>query len=146
MFGRMALTSPRAIQLRLPLFSMSVSAGPPTPADDHVEERIDLTDLLVKQPDSTFLVRVTGESMIDASVEPGDILVVDRSVEPRNNDHVVAIVNGEFTLKSFVKQPFLHLASRNPEKPTVYPEFEVWGVVLWVLHRTRFVLFALLFA
>lgn len=145
MFGTMALSSPRATQLRLPLFSMTVSAGPPTPADDHVEERIDLTDLLVNKPDSTFLVRVTGESMIDASVVPGDILVVDRSVEPRNNDSVLAVINGDFTLKTFVNHPALHLVSQNPSRTVIDQPFEVWGVVLWVLHRARILLLAFFF-
>lgn len=130
MFGITPLATPLALpktarQLKLPLFSISVNAGPPTPASDHVEERIDLATLLVESPESTFLVRVTGESMVDASVAPGDILIVDRSIEPRNNDPVLAIVNGEFTLKTFVKHPTLHLA------------FQVWGVVVWVLHKTR---------
>ena len=137
MFGRIVPVS-QGTQLRLPLFSMRVSAGPPSHADDHVEERIDLTELLVKRPDSTFLVRVTGDSMTDASVVPGDILVVDRKAEPQNGDSVVALINGDFTLKAFSQQPYLHLASRNNGKPTVIDApFEVWGVVLWVLHRTR---------
>lgn len=138
MFDKLALISPRATQQRLPLFYMPVSAGPPTPADDSVEERVDLTELLVKQPGSTFLVRVTGESMSDASVAPGDMLIVDRAAEPRHNDIVVALVNGEFTLKSFVERPRLHLASRNSSNPTtVNQPFEVWGVVLWIVHKAR---------
>ena len=125
-------------QYRLPLFSMSVSAGVPTPADDYAEERLDLARLLVKRPESTFFVRVEGESMIDAAIHPGDLLVVDRSLEPRHGDIVIAIVEGDFTVKTLHRKPKFRLVSRNGNNSTEIKEaFEVWGVVLWVVHKAR---------
>ena len=125
-------------QYSLPLFSMPVSAGSPSPADDYVEERLDLARLLVKRPDSTFFVRVEGESMIDASVHPGDLLVVDRSVEARHKDIVIALVDNEFTVKVLYRRPRLQLVSRNKNHPTNIDEpFQIWGVVLWVIHKAR---------
>lgn len=125
-------------QLLLPLFSMPVSAGSPAPADGDIEERLDLARLLVKRPASTFYVRVEGESMIEAAIYPGDILVVDRSVEARHNDVVIALVDGEFTVKSLHQQPALRLISQNPAHQTEITEpFEIWGVVLWVIHKAR---------
>src|SRR5215216_3346423 len=100
-------------QIRLPLFSMPVSAGSPKPADGYVEETLDLSRLLIRRPDATFFVRVEGESMVDAEIHPGDLLVVDRSIEPRHKDIVIAIIDGEFTVKVLHKKPDLRLVSRN---------------------------------
>lgn len=133
-----AQTSTEPTQYVLPLFSMSVNAGSPCPADDYVEERLDLARFLVKRPSSTFYVRVEGESMIDASVHPGDLLVVDRSLEARHKDIVIAIVDGEFTVKLLYRKPTLRLVSRNKDKITEIDEpFEIWGVVLWIVHKAR---------
>lgn len=117
---------------------MPVSAGAPYPADDHVEERLDLSQLMVKRPESTFFVRVEGESMIDAAINPGDLLVVDRSLTARHKDIVIALVEGDFTVKVLHKRPALRLVSRNTNAPTEIDEpFEIWGVVLWVVHKVR---------
>lgn len=133
-----AVHSPAPIQLRIPLFSMPVSAGMPSEADGYVEETLDLARLLIKRPESTFFVKVEGESMEDASIFPGDILVVDRSVSAAHGDIVIAIVDGEFTVKTLERKPRLRLVSHNRAKPTDIDEpFAVWGVVLWVVHKTR---------
>lgn len=125
-------------QPRLPLFAMSVSAGSPGPADDAVQERLDIGHLLVKHPDTTFFVRVEGESMIDASIQPGDLLVVDRSIQPRHNAIIIALVDGEFTVKRLSEKPVLRLISSNQAHPTeIRQPFEVWGTVLWVIHKAR---------
>lgn len=117
---------------------MPVSAGFPSPADDTVQERLDIGRMLVQRPDSTFFVRVEGESMIDASIQPGDILVVDRSIQPGHNEIVIALVDGEFTVKRLSHSPSLRLVSSNREHPVEIREpFEVWGTVLWVVHKTR---------
>jgi len=121
----------------LPLFTMRVPAGIPSPVDDSVEERLDLGPFLVKRPESTFFVRVEGESMVEASIHPGDLLVVDRSVQPRDNDIVIAIVEGEFTVKMFNCKPRLRLISCSRKSSVEINRFEVWGVVLWVVHKTR---------
>lgn len=111
----------------LPLFAMNVGDPPP---DDHVEERLDIAELLVVRPDVTFFVRVEGEVVDDASIRPGDILVVDRSVEARPGDTVIAVTHGEFSLKAVPRSP--HLVSRKEDSSP-----EIWGVVLWVIHKTR---------
>lgn len=128
-------------QYRLPLFSMAISAGHTQPADDYVEETLDLARFLVKRPESTFFVRVEGESMIDACIHPGDLLVVDRSLLPRHNDIVIAQIEGELTVKTLHKDPALKLVSRSQGDAVEIAEpFEVWGVVVWVLHQTRSIL------
>ena len=81
-------------QVFRPLFTCSVSAGFPSPAEDHVDRKLDLNELLVPHPAATFFVRVAGDSMINAGINNGDILVVDRSVEATNGKIIIAIVNG----------------------------------------------------
>ena len=133
-----AAHSPAPRQLRIPLFSMPVSAGMPSEADDYVEETLDLARLLVKRPESTFFVKVEGESMEGASIFPGDILVVDRSLSAAHGDIVIAIVDGEFTVKTLECKPNLKLVSHNRAHLTDINEpFAIWGVVLWVVHRAR---------
>lgn len=125
------------IQYNLPIFPMSVRDGDP-PADDHAEERLDISQLLVVRPDATFFVRVEGEPMDDASIHPGDILVVDRSIKARHKDTVIAVVDGEFMVKVLHKSPTsLRLVSRNSTVPKIESPFEIWGVVLWIVHKAR---------
>ncbi|MFW6276789.1 MAG: LexA family protein, partial [Bacteroidota bacterium] len=89
----------RSGRVELPLFLESVSAGFPSPADDYMEGRLDLNDFLVKNPAATFFVRVTGDSMINAGIHSGDILVVDRALDPKDGNIVIAVINGELTVK-----------------------------------------------
>ncbi|MDA0859295.1 MAG: translesion error-prone DNA polymerase V autoproteolytic subunit, partial [Verrucomicrobia bacterium] len=91
----------RRTELSLPLFSARVQAGFPSPADDHLERSIDLNEELIRNPAATFFVRVKGESMQDAGIASGDILVVDRSLAPTDRKIVVAMIDGEFTVKRF---------------------------------------------
>ena len=86
-----------------PLFSSGVSAGFPSPAEDHIDRKLDLNELLIQHPVATFFVRVAGESMKDAGINHGDILVVDRSLEAVSGKIVIAIVNGELTVKRFIQ-------------------------------------------
>lgn len=128
--------------LQIPLFSSYVRAGFPNPADDHREPDIDLNAVLVRNPTATFLLRVAGESMIDAGIYPEDIVVVDRSLEVQQRDVVVAEMEGEFLIKRFLRQNgSIILASENPAfRPLVFTpdrELEIFGVVLWRLHRHR---------
>lgn len=126
------------IQYSLPIFPMSVSDGDP-PARDHEEKRLDITQLLVVRPDSTFFVHVEGEAMDDVSIRSGDILVVDRSIKARNNDIVIAVVDGELTVNVLRKSSprSLRLVSRNPAIPDQSEPFEIWGVVTWIVHKAR---------
>ncbi len=89
--------------LELPLFSTKVAAGLPSPADDHVEKRLDLNDYLIKEADSTFFVRIKGESMIEAGIFDNDVAIVDKSRLAKIGDIVLAEVDGEFTIKSLAK-------------------------------------------
>ena len=84
--------------LKLPIYLNTISAGFPSPADDFVEKKIDLNEELVKNPAATFFVKVDGDSMIDANIFKDDILIVDRSIEVKNNKIVLAVINGEFTV------------------------------------------------
>ena len=124
---------------KLPLYGAKVSAGFPSPADDFLESALDLNEYLIKHPSSTFLVRVTGDSMINAGIFPNDILIVDRSLEPLHGKIVVAVVNTELTVKRFYKRgrQIKLLPENNKYSPIVFnPEDEliIWGVVTNVLH------------
>lgn len=122
-----------------PLFGTRISAGFPSPADDYIENSLDLNEHLIKHPAATFFVRVTGDSMIGAGINSGDILIVDRSVTAANNSIIVAVLNGEFTVKRLLRRGSVMLLF--PENPAYEPveiksgsEFEVWGVVVYVIH------------
>lgn len=126
----------------IPLFASTVPAGFPSPADDFVEDKLDLNELVVKHPAATFFVKARGSSMINAGITSGDILVVDRSVEPRHNAIIIAILNGELTVKRIQKKDeHIFLMPENPAyKPipiTGEMDFEVWGTVTHVIHQTK---------
>jgi DNA polymerase V len=125
--------------LTFPLAVAKISAGFPSPADDYIDERLDLNDLLVKHPAATHFVRVEGDSMIDAGIHSGDILVVDRALEPTDRKVVIAVVDGDLTVKRVRKsRGRLYLAPENqafrPIEITGEMDFEVWGVVTYVIH------------
>ncbi|MBN2100493.1 translesion error-prone DNA polymerase V autoproteolytic subunit [Candidatus Dojkabacteria bacterium] len=127
------------IVLKQYLYSSPVSAGFPSPADDFIDKSLDISELLIKHPDATFFVRAEGYSMINAGIHPGDLLVVDRSLQPQNNSIVIACVDGEFTVKRLHKKDnALFLEPQNPKyKPTQITdstEVEIWGVVVHVIH------------
>lgn len=122
-----------------PLFMVPVTAGFPSPADDYVEGRLDLNTHLIKHPAATFFVRVAGDSMIGAGIHPGDILVVDRSLEAVDKRVVIAVVNGELTVKRLRITPGrIVLAAENPaySPMEINPDmsFDIWGVVTNVIH------------
>ena len=126
-------------RLHLPLFLGRVPAGFPSPADDYLDKALDLNEHLIEHPAATFFVKVKGDSMINAGIFPNDILVVDRSKEAAHGHVVVAILNGEFTVKKIQRtKTRLLLVSENPQYPPfeVSPDadFEVWGVVRHVIH------------
>lgn len=127
--------------LEVPFLDDGLFAGFPSPAEDHNLEAIDLTSELVKHPNTTFLARVVGDSMIDADIYEGDIIIVDRSLEFNHNDVAVCFINGEFNIKYIEKtaEGELYLVSANPKYPRmkVEPEdhFTLWGVVTYVIHQ-----------
>lgn len=123
-----------------PLYGSRVAAGFPSPADDHIEAKLDLNQHLVKHPAATFFVRVEGESMLDAGIHPEDILVVDRALKPSNGKIVIAVVNGELTVKRLKMEQGgkLSLLPENkhykPIEITEEMNFSIWGVVTSVIH------------
>ena len=129
----------RSTKRSQPLFVANVSAGFPSPADDYKEEKLDLNKYLIKNPAATYFVRVTGDSMIGAGIHSGDLLVVDRSVEPVDKKVVIANIDGELTVKRIrIRKNKITLEPENTDFPTqqISPdsEFEVWGVVTNVVH------------
>ncbi len=130
------------MSVKVPLFLTPVNAGFPSPAEDEIETHLDLNELIVKHPASTFMVRVKGESMKDLNIFDGDILVADRSLDPKNKSVVIANVNGAFTVKSVVKLPgglFLKPANSNfaPIKINIDDEFQIFGVVTYIIRKVK---------
>ena len=133
-----------SIQKPIPitLFSHKVPAGFPSPADDHAESRLDLNEYLINQAESTFFVRIKGDSMVDAGILDNDIVIVDRSKSAAINDIVLASIDGEFTVKVLTKNnkgPYLMPA--NKEFKPIYIEegsqFEIWGVVTGSVRKFK---------
>jgi len=129
----------QATRCERPLFLVPVSAGFPSPAEDYLEGNLDLNKHLIKHPAATFFVKVSGSSMIDAGIHDGDILIVDRSIKPANKKVVIAVVNGELTVRRIrITKDKVVLVSENKDyKPLQVEEemdFEVWGVVTNVIH------------
>lgn len=127
-------------RLEVPLFTAGVSAGFPSPAEDFVDRSLDLNEFLIKHPSATFFVRVDGESMVGSGIHPGDILIVDRALEPYDGSIVIAVLNGEFTVKRFKRE--LQRCFLLPDNPAYAPieiagdmQLEVWGVVTYVIHK-----------
>ncbi|MAZ40140.1 MAG: DNA polymerase V [Legionellales bacterium] len=124
---------------KLPLYSCSVSAGFPSPADDYTDKSLDLNEHLIKNPSATFFVRVNGNSMINAGIHDGDTLIVDRSIEPTNNKVVVAAVDGQLTVKRLLKKSdAVYLIPENDAYSAIEltegNNVKIWGVVTTVLH------------
>lgn len=123
-----------ALALALPLCGVSVRAGFPSPADDFVVERLDIMQLLVKHPQATFFWRVRGDSMREAGIDDGSIIAVDRAMTPKHGCIVVALVDGECTVKYLHQRAGrMKLKASNPTYPDIVPRdsqtIEVWGVV-----------------
>ena len=128
------------MKLLLPFHVNKVGAGFPSPATDYVEDDIDLNTHLIKNIPSTFLIRVQGKSMENVEIHDGDLLVVDRSLDPKNFSTVVANVNEELVVKTFLKeknQSFLTSGSKKLKDKinlTENPEIFIWGIVTYVIH------------
>ena len=132
----------RRTRLRIPLVAATVEAGFPSPADDYLERAIDLNEDLVRNPAATFFVRVKGESMRDAGIHAGDILVVDRSLTPSDRQIVIAMIDGEFTVKRLRRRVGgVFLEPENPDYPSIEvgenQELTIWGAVTFVIHQAR---------
>ena len=131
-------------KLKLPI-AEGLRAGFPSPADDYSHETLDFNRDLIHNPEATFYGKVEGDSMIEAGICNNDIAVIDRSLEPRDGDVIVACVNGEFTIKYLdmrhKKDGYIELRPANkdfkPIRITAEDNFEVWGVVIWTIKHWR---------
>lgn len=117
-----------------------VRAGFPSPADDEPSEKLDLIKFLVRHPASTFFFRVGGTSMVEAEMDEGDIIIVDRSIEPYNGCSAVCFIDGEFTVKRIERHSdHTMLIAANPKFPSIRitadNEFAIWGVVTYVIKK-----------
>ena len=130
------------MKLTVPFYLHKAGAGFPSPATDYIEEDVDLNVHLIKNVPATFVIRVQGKSMTDVGIYDGDLLVVDRSLEPKNFSTVVANVHDELVVKNFIKskdQKFLSSGSNNHEDKIIINEDSnvfIWGVVTYVIHST----------
>jgi len=128
-------------QILTPIFLDSVSAGFPSPATDYMENKLDLNEYLIKHPAATFIVKAKGSSMTDARIISGDLLIVDRSISPKNDDIVIASIFGDLTVKKLKKkQNSFFLLSANSDYPSIEVKEEmecfIWGVITYIIHET----------
>jgi DNA polymerase V len=119
-----------------------VAAGFPSPAEDHQVQRVDLMAQLIRHPQATFMLRVRGDSMRDAGILDGSVVLVDRAIAPRNGHIVIAIVDGEFVCKTLsTRSGRMRLKAANPTYPDIVPKegqtLDVWGVVVATIHQHR---------
>jgi len=130
------------MKLSIPFYLHKAGAGFPSPATDYIEEDVDLNVHLIKNVPATFIIRVQGKSMTDVGIYDGDLLVVDKSLKPKNFSTVIANVHDELVVKSFVKEKdkqFLTSGSKRTEDKIIInseSDVFVWGVVTYVIHST----------
>lgn len=132
---------PNALPVRLPLLTSTVAAGFPSPADDHIDARLDLNEHLIQHQSATFFLRAVGDSMRDAGIHSGDLLIVDRAIQPVDGRVVIAVVDGEFTVKRYRQEgrhgrPWLEAANPAYAPVRLLPgqELRIWGVVTNAVH------------
>ncbi|MEQ1600643.1 MAG: translesion error-prone DNA polymerase V autoproteolytic subunit [Methylophilaceae bacterium] len=132
-------------RIKLPLFSSKVSAGLPSPAEEHIEKRLDPSEFLIDQKDATFFVTIQGYSMMDVGLLPGDKAVVDRSKDAAIGDIILAVLDGEFTIKTLARKkdgtprllPANSTGAYSPIDITESMNFEIWGVVTGSFRRFK---------
>ena len=128
--------------LLIPLVKGTISAGFPSPAEDYIELGIDLNKYLIKNPISTFFLRVSGNSMNNAGIYNNDLLIIDRSINPLPGHIVVAILDGEFTLKRLIKEKDNYYLKADKENyPAIslyeYVDIQIWGVAIYSIHTLK---------
>ena len=126
-------------KVKIPLLSDSISAGFPSPADDYTEENIDLNEHLISNPYSTFFLRVKGNSMINSGINDKDLIIVDKSLTAKPGNIVIAMIDGEFTIKRLsIKNNELYLKAENHNYPDFsfrnHIDIQIWGVVIYSIH------------
>jgi len=132
--------APDAPPLQIPFIDEGVKAGFPSPAQDYVEQRIDLNKVLIKHPSSTFFAKVDGDSMENTFIMDKDIVIIDKSLEVKEGCKVVAFIDGDFVMKTIkLGKNEVYLIPENPEYPTITVtadnQFTIWGVVTYVIHK-----------
>ena len=131
------------MKLTIPFYLHKVGAGYPSPATDYIEDDIDLNSHLITNPPATFIIRVQGKSMIEVGIFDGDLLIVDKSLNPKNFSTVIANVNEELVVKTLIKSKgdnYLTSGSNNTLDRinlTENPEVTIWGVVTYVIHKQQ---------
>ena len=134
-------TSDTSSKMKVPFLESLIPAGFPSPAEDYMETSLDLNEKLIRNPSSTFFAQISGSSMINAGINNGDLVIVDKSLQPKNDSVLVCIIDGEFTLKRFKKidEKTAYLLPDNPEydpiKVTEHNNFMIWGVVTYTIHK-----------
>ena len=127
------------MKLKLPFYIHKVGAGFPSPATDYIEDDVDLNTHLIKNAPATFIIRVQGKSMTNVGIYDGDLLIVDRSINPKNSSTVIANVNEELVVKTFIKGRNNNYLASGPNKIELSenPNVIIWGVVTYVIHKLQ---------
>jgi len=130
-----------SIDLNLPVMGEMISAGFPSPADDYIDDYIDLNKELIKNPASTFIGRVKGSSMINSGISEGDLIIVDKAINPKSNSIIVCFIDGDFTMKRVWKKnkSEIFLIPDNPDFPPIKVnegnDFKLWGTVCYSIKK-----------
>jgi DNA polymerase V len=140
--GRIIRAEPAPSLASIPLYASAVPAGFPSPADDYVDRALDLNEYLVQDEPATFMVRVKGDSMIGAHIQPDDVLIIDRGLSAQHGDIVVAEVDGQFTVKELhMRGDRVALVARNRAYPPIIlgdeQELVIFGVVTGVVRKLK---------
>ena len=127
------------MKLKLPFYIHKVGAGFPSPATDYIEDDIDLNSHLITNAPATFIIRVQGKSMTNVGIYDGDLLIVDRSINPKNSSTVIANVNEELVVKTFIRGKNNNYLASGPNKIELSenPNVIIWGVVTYVIHKLQ---------
>ena len=125
------------MKLKLPFYIHKVGAGFPSPATDYIEDDIDLNSQLIRNAPATFIIRVQGKSMNNVGIHDGDLLIVDRSINPKNSSTVIANVDEELVVKTFMKEKDKNYLTSGQKKIELNdnPNVIIWGVVTYVIHK-----------
>ncbi|UOG50893.1 translesion error-prone DNA polymerase V autoproteolytic subunit (plasmid) [Leptospira noguchii] len=124
------------------MYIYPIKAGFPSPAEEYLETVLDITSLVIQNPNSTFFGRVKGKSMEEEGIKDQDIIVIDKSIKPQNGNIVVCTIDGVFVIKTLkIKGKKIELESSNSKYKTIEikkeNEFEIWGTVTWTIHKVR---------
>lgn len=139
--SKVTILTPKATPMELPLVTTKVPAGFPSPAEEYLGDKLDLNDYVIQNPATTFFARVEGDSMIGKGIMPNDVLAVDRSLEPRHGDVVIAVINGELTVKTLHTNEKIKLVAENPQYSDIPitgdMDFTIWGVATFTIGSLR---------